>query len=92
MYYIYIATNKNNTALYTGISNALERRMLEHTAKESPNSFTAKYNIDKLVYYDTFPNAKDAIFAEKKIKDWKRDKKIKLIEDMNPKWRDLFEM
>ncbi len=74
------------------MSNTLERRILEHKAKESPNSFTAKYNIDKLVYYDVFPNAKDAIFAEKKIKGWKREKKIKLIEEKNPRWIDLFKV
>ena len=73
------------------MSNTLERRMLEHTTKEKRNSFTAKYNINKLVYYDTFSNPKDAISAEKKIKGWKREKKIKLIESMNPEWNNLFE-
>ncbi len=91
MYYVYIATNKNNTVLYTGISNALERRMFEHMDKGNANSFTAKYNINKLVYYDMFSDPKDAIVAEKKIKGWKRDKKIKLIESMNQGWDDLFE-
>ncbi|MCF7845316.1 MAG: GIY-YIG nuclease family protein [Candidatus Pacebacteria bacterium] len=91
MYYVYITTNKNNTTLYTGVSNTLERRMFEHIEKENPNSFTAKYNINKLVYYETFSRIKDAISAEKTIKGWKRDKKIKLIENMNPEWNDLFE-
>ncbi len=92
MYYIYIATNKNNTVLYTGVSNKLERRMFEHIMKNDPKSFAAKYNIKKLVYCDVFSSPIDAIAAEKKIKRWTRKKKIKLITDNNPKWKDLLEM
>ncbi len=88
-YYVYIATNKNNTVLYTGMSNEIERRIFEHTKKLNPNGFTSKYNIQKLIYYDTFLNPADAIISEKKIKGWTRKKKIELIEEMNPNWKDL---
>lgn len=87
-YYVYIATNKANTVLYTGVTNNLERRMFEHREKLIPG-FTAKYNMSKLVYYEIFPRAEEAIAAEKKIKGWVRRKKIALIEGVNPKWDDL---
>ncbi|MBI3074699.1 MAG: GIY-YIG nuclease family protein [Parcubacteria group bacterium] len=87
-FYVYIATNFKNTVLYTGISGDLARRMSEHKSKQIPG-FTAKYNVDKLVYYDTFPRPIDAIAAEKKIKGWTRKKKIALIKEMNPDFNDL---
>ena len=88
-YYIYIMTNRSNT-LYTGVSNNLERRILQHQLKEKKNSFTAKYNIDKLIYFEEFSNPEDAIAAEKKIKGWTRKKKINLIKSTNPEFKDLF--
>ena len=88
-YYVYVATNKNNMVLYTGITSNLERRILEHIWKRKPTSFTAKYNVNKLVYCETFNNPQDAIRAEKKIKGWTRKKKVKLIESINPQWKDL---
>ncbi len=91
MYYVYIATNKNNTVLYTGVTNNLERRIFEHKSKEDKSSFASKYNINKLVYFQEFLNIEDAIFAEKKIKGWKRAKKIDLINSINPNWKNLFE-
>ncbi len=90
-YYVYIATNKNNTVLYTGISNEIERRMFEHSEKENPKSFTAKYNINKLVYCEPFYNPNDAITAEKQIKGWTRKKKIELIKERNYNWKNLLE-
>lgn len=88
-YYVYIATNKYNKVLYTGITNALSRRMFEHLNKLHPGSFTAKYNIGKLIYYEIYGNVNAAIYREKEIKGWLRKKKINLIESMNPNWSDL---
>ncbi|MEK7717755.1 MAG: GIY-YIG nuclease family protein [Pseudomonadota bacterium] len=89
-YFLYIMTNKNNTALYTGITNDLKRRGYEHKEK-LVGGFTKKYNITKLVYYEIFRDADNAILREKQIKGGSRAKKIKLIEGINPEWRDLYE-
>jgi putative endonuclease len=86
-YYVYIMTNQSRT-LYTGVTNNLERRVLEHKRKLVPG-FTAKYNINKLVYYEVTDNIYSAISREKEIKGWLREKKIRLIEFKNPAWRDL---
>lgn len=80
-------TNKSKT-LYVGITNNLERRVYEHKNKLI-KGFTNKYNINKLVYYETFDNAGDAIKREKQIKGWLRIKKIELIESINPEWKNL---
>jgi putative endonuclease len=87
-YYIYIATNKRNTVLYTGITSDLYKRMYEHRNK-LVKGFSEKYNIDKLIYYEIFNDPKEAIGAEKKIKGWLRKKKIELIKRKNPEFRDL---
>ena len=87
-YYTYIATNKNNTTLYTGVTNNLERRSFEHKNK-LVNGFTSKYNICKIVWYDVFDSPSEAISAEKKIKGWTRAKKINLITSANPDFQDL---
>jgi len=84
-------TNKNNTVLYTGITNSLTRRGFEHRNKLNKDSFSAKYNISKLVYYAIFNNPAEAIEAEKKIKNWKREWKIELIEKENLGLKDLFD-
>lgn len=89
-YFVYIATNKINTVLYTGVTNDLHRRAWEHKNKLLPG-FTSKYNVMKIVYYETFGNPEEAIVAEKKIKGWTRRKKITLIENKNPSWKDLVE-
>ena len=89
-YYIYILTNKRNGTLYIGVTNSLFRRGFQHKLKENPNSFTAKYNIDKLVYYEIYTYIKEAIKREKQLKKWKRQWKIELIEKENAIWRDLF--
>lgn len=87
-YYVYIATNYKNTVLYTGVTNDLERRIYEHKNKLTPG-FTSKYKINKLVYFEEFSTARDAIAAEKKIKGWIRNKKIALIKIKNPDFVDL---
>jgi len=85
-------TNKNNTVLYTGVTNSLSRRAYEHKAKQSfYNSFTKKYNIDKLVYYEIFDYINLAIAKEKQIKAGSRKKKIELVNSINPKWKDLYD-
>ena len=89
--YVYIMTNKNNTVLYTGVTNNLKRRIKEHLDKRNSKSFTAKYNIDKLVYYESFFLIGDAIAKEKQIKAGSRAKKENLILGMNPEWNDLAE-
>ncbi len=87
-YYVYIATNKVNTVLYVGVTNNLERRFFEHKNKLLPG-FTSKYNIMKLVWFESFNSPEEAILIEKKIKGWARKKKIDLIEVSNPTFRDL---
>ena len=87
-YYTYIATNKNNTTLYTGVTNNLERRSFEHKNK-LVKGFTSKYNICKIVWYDVFDSPSEAISAEKKIEGWTRAKKINLITSANPDFQDL---
>jgi len=90
LYYVYIMTNRKNGVLYIGITNDLERRVFEHKHKLD-QGFTSKYNCTRLVYYDSTPDVRAAIAAEKRIKGWLRKKKIELIESMNPEWRDLSE-
>ncbi len=90
MYYVYIITNKNNTVLYTGVTNNLERRMYEHKNK-IVKGFTQKYNLYKLVYYETTTDVNIAIAREKSIKNLLRVKKESLINSMNPGWKDLME-
>ena len=77
MYYVYILTNKNNTVLYTGVTNDLCRRLYEHK-NHLNDGFTKRYNLEKLVYFETFTNIKDAIIREKTIKGWTRAKKKRI--------------
>ena len=88
-YYVYIMTNKSRT-LYTGVTNNLMRRVYEHKNKLVPG-FTSKYNIKKLVYFESTSDVNQAILKEKQIKGWLRAKKITLINSMNPEWKDLSE-
>ncbi len=90
-YYVYIAINQRNTVLYTGVTNNLSRRESQHKEKQDKKSFTAKYNVNKLVYFEEYNDVKIAIAREKQIKNLLRKKKIKLIEKVNPKWIDLAE-
>lgn len=89
-YYVYLMTNKNNTVIYTGITNNLERRVYEHKNKLF-KGFTSRYNVNKLVYYEITQNVNSAISREKQIKAGSRKKKIQLIEKDNCDWNDLFE-
>ena len=88
-YYVYIATNKANSVLYTGVTNNIYRRMFEHAEKENPNCFTAKYNVNKLVYVEKTSYVNNALTREKQIKGLTRQKKIALINAQNPEWADL---
>jgi putative endonuclease len=81
-------TNKLDTVLYTGVTSNLEKRVNEHKLKLI-EGFTMKYNVDKLVYYEIFDDINDAIEREKQIKSGSRQKKINLISNMNPSWKDL---
>jgi len=83
-------TNKINSTLYTGVTNDLKRRVFEHKNK-LVEGFTKKYNIDKLVFYEVYDDINNAIAREKQIKGGTRAKKIKLIEEMNNAWNDLYE-
>ena len=89
--YVYNLANDSNVCLYTGVTNDLVRRLYEHKNNLDPKSFTAQYHIHKLVYYEESSDAYAAITREKQIKGWNRKRKNKLIESMNPQWRDLSE-
>ena len=82
-------TNNNNSALYTGVTSDLKERILQHKTKKYANSFSAKYNICKLVYFESCETIKEAIKREKQIKAGNRNKKIELINETNPEWDDL---
>ena len=88
MYYVYIMTNKSNSVLYTGVTNNLSRRVWEHVT-HSLDGFTKRYNINKLIYFEKYEDPADAITREKQIKSWSRIKKIKLIESVNPDYKDF---
>ena len=89
-YYVYILTNKHNTVLYTGVTNDLLRRVYEHKNHADKDSFTAKYQVHKLVYFEETTDVKAALEREKQIKSWSRDRKTSLIFEMNPHWVDLY--
>ena len=88
-FYVYILASKLRV-LYVGVTNDLPYRLSQHCLKQVPG-FTARYNVNQLVYYEVFGNARAAIAREKQIKGWRRSKKLNLIESVNPKWRDLSE-
>jgi putative endonuclease len=88
---VYIMTNENHTTLYTGITSELKKRVYEHKNKIHANSFTAKYQLYKLVYYEGFHSIEEAISREKKIKGGSRMNKIDIINAFNPEWKDLYE-
>ena len=89
-YYVYMMTNPRNTVICTGVTNTLKRRLFEHREKLI-NGFTRRYRISKLVYYEVFEDAENAILREKQVKGGSRRKKVLLIDSMNPEWRDLYE-
>lgn len=90
--FVYILTNKNHTTLYVGVTSNIVMRVMQHKEKYHPKSFTARYNLDKLVYYEAFQMIGDAIGREKQLKAGSRDKKVALIQSMNPEWNDLYEV
>jgi putative endonuclease len=86
---VYILTNKNNSVLYTGVTSDLKGRIKQHKLRKYPDSFSAKYNLYKLVYFETIDTIGEAIRKEKIIKGGSRKKKLELINSTNPEWRDL---
>lgn len=89
-YYIYILASQRNGTLYIGVSNNLRRRIFEHKNKII-QGFTAKYNVDKLVYWEVYASPGQAIYREKCLKEWSRKDKIGLIQKDNPTWLDLYD-
>ncbi len=89
--FIYIITNKNDSTLYIGATSNLPNRVEEHKEKRYQNSFSSRYNLNKLVYYEQFQMIGDAIGREKQLKAGSRKSKLELIESVNPNWVDLYE-
>ena len=89
-YYVYILTNKRDEVLYIGVTSNLIKRIFEHKSK-AVKGFTSKYNLDRLVYFETHLTPLEAIKREKQLKNWKRQWKINLIERSNKDWLDLYE-
>ncbi|MDO4947222.1 MAG: GIY-YIG nuclease family protein [Fibrobacter sp.] len=87
--YTYIFFSQRNGTLYIGVTNDLKRRVSEHKSKAIPG-FTQKYGVDKLGYFEVYNDIRFAIEREKVLKGWKRERKIKLLESMNPTWKDLY--
>jgi putative endonuclease len=87
--YVYIVTNRHNTTLYVGVTSELQIRSEKHRCKFYAKSFSARYNVNKLVYYEVWPTMSEAIAREKQLKAGSRKKKIDLINKFNPQWRDL---
>ena len=87
-YYVYILTNQTDTTLYIGVTNNLQRRLFEHKTK-LVDGFTKKYNINKLIYFESTNDVKSAIAREKQLKGWTRQKKNNLIATTNPSWNEI---
>jgi putative endonuclease len=87
--FVYIMTNNNNSVLYTGVTSDIKERVNQHKSKKHIHSFSSRYNICKLVYYEELGTIGEAIKREKQIKSGSRSKKIDLINRMNPEWKDL---
>ena len=90
VYYVYLLTNPTRTVLYVGVTRDLLRRAEEHRRHVYPNSFTAKYGVTDLVYFETFNDIREAIGREKQLKSWNRRRKNELVNTRNPGWKDLF--
>jgi putative endonuclease len=88
-FFVYVMASRSGV-LYIGVTGDLERRVAEHKAKVIPG-FTSQYNVNRLVYVETYPDATSAIAREKQLKTWRREKKVGLITAQNPEWRDLSE-
>ncbi|MFL5058460.1 MAG: GIY-YIG nuclease family protein, partial [Xanthobacteraceae bacterium] len=89
-YYVYLMASRRNGTLYLGVTNNLVRRVHEHKNKVVPG-FTSRYGVDRLVWYECYDDPTTAIMREKDIKKWRRAWKIRLIEEMNPDWHDLYD-
>ena len=89
-YYVYILASATNVTLYTGVTRDLIRRVYEHKHDSDPDSFTARYRVHKLVYYEETGDVRAAIEREKQIKSWNRRRKNELLESLNPTWTDLY--
>ena len=90
IYYVYILANTTNVAIYVGVTNNLIRRVYEHKHNLSAESYTAKYAIHKLVYYEQTGDVRAALEREKQLKSWSRARKNKLVSGSNPDWKDLY--
>ncbi len=90
IHYVYILTNKKHTVLYIGRTKQLKERLKQHK-NNSSKSFTGKYNVTKLVYFETTKYVNNSIKRERQIKKWNREWKISLINSLNPDWKDLSE-
>jgi putative endonuclease len=88
-YYVYILASRIGGTLYIGVTNDLIRRVAEHRLK-SVKGFTKKYGVDILIYFEQFDDPENAIKREKQLKKWNRSWKIRLIEELNPNWDDLY--
>jgi len=88
--WVYILTNRHHTVLYTGVTSDLIGRMLDHQQKTFPFSFTARYNVTKLIYFKLYDSIEEAITEEKRIKGGNRAAKITLANSLNPSWRNLW--
>jgi len=88
LYFVYLLTNWNNSVMYIGVTNDLQRRVYEHQNK-LVKGFSSKYNLNKLVYFESTRDVTVAIDREKQIKRWRRDKKNQLVDQENPDWEDL---
>jgi putative endonuclease len=89
-FFVYILASKRNGTLYTGVTSDLVKRIWQHKHKNT-DSFTKKYDVTVLVYYEIYTDAESAITREKRIKKWRRAWKLKLIEEKNPHWKDLYD-
>ena len=90
-YTVYIITNKPQGVLYIGSTTRLKIRIGQHKRKTHPKTFSAKFNLNKLVYFEYLPNKEAMLKRERQMKKWKRDWKIRLIEELNPSWDDLYD-
>ncbi len=88
--WVYILTNRHHRVLYTGVTSHLIARMQQHISKAYPSSFTARYQVNKLIYFHLFDTIEEAITVEKRIKAGSRAAKIKLVASVNPLWDDLW--
>jgi len=89
-FYVYMLASKRNGTLYTGVTSNLIQRVWQHK-HDMVEGFTKKYKVKKLVYYEVHDNAESEITREKQMKKWRRKWKLRLIEDSNPEWKDLYE-